>query len=159
MTRTSSSKLCARNADTGTISLNTWVSCSFCSSANSWASSLIVSLLLITAITGTPKFCTLANTSSSSSTHFRLSITNNTASTSAKAEVAALFIRSLIARTSRLWIPGVSTKIACNCSLVKIPIMRWRVVWGFREVIDNFWPNTWFINVDLPTFGRPTMAT
>jgi hypothetical protein len=20
-------------------------------------------------------------------------------------------------------------------------------------------PNTWFINVDLPTFGRPTMAT
>src|SRR3989344_7635662 len=39
-----------------------------------------------------------------------------------------------------------------------MPVMRWRVVCALREVIDTFCPAGAFISVDLPTFGRPTMA-
>ncbi|CSB66088.1 Uncharacterised protein [Vibrio cholerae] len=37
--------------------------------------------------------------------------------------------------------------------------MRWRVVCGLREVIEIFCPNRLLSRVDLPTFGRPTIAT
>src|SRR5579859_4709480 len=37
--------------------------------------------------------------------------------------------------------------------------MRWRVVCALRDVILTFWPTSAFISVDLPTFGRPTIAT
>src|SRR6202012_1997749 len=40
-----------------------------------------------------------------------------------------------------------------------MPVMRWRVVCALRDVILTFWPTNAFISVDLPTFGRPTIAT
>src|ERR1700743_3644526 len=40
-----------------------------------------------------------------------------------------------------------------------MPVMRWRVVCALRDVILTFWPTSAFISVDLPTFGRPTIAT
>jgi hypothetical protein len=42
---------------------------------------------------------------------------------------------------------------------VRIPVMRWRVVWALREVMLIFWPTKALSNVDLPTLGLPTMAT
>jgi hypothetical protein len=43
-------------------------------------------------------------------------------------------------------------------SRVWMPVMRWRVVWALREVIETLAPISTFISVDLPTLGRPTMA-
>src|SRR5438132_1239322 len=40
-----------------------------------------------------------------------------------------------------------------------MPMMRWRVVCGFRDVMLIFCPTRWLSSVDLPTFGRPTIAT
>src|ERR1700761_6196088 len=40
-----------------------------------------------------------------------------------------------------------------------MPVMRWRVVCALRDVILTFWPTSAFISVDLPTLGRPTIAT
>src|ERR1051325_7199345 len=40
-----------------------------------------------------------------------------------------------------------------------MPSKRWRVVCALREVMLSFWPRMWFSSVDLPTLGRPTMAT
>jgi hypothetical protein len=40
-----------------------------------------------------------------------------------------------------------------------MPTMRCRVVCALREVMLIFWPTSAFISVDLPTLGRPTMAT
>src|SRR5580698_9787320 len=40
-----------------------------------------------------------------------------------------------------------------------MPVMRWRVFCALRDVILTFWPTSAFINVDLPTLGRPTIAT
>ena len=42
---------------------------------------------------------------------------------------------------------------------VRIPWMRWRVVCALREVIATCAPTILFSSVDLPTFGRPTIAT
>jgi hypothetical protein len=39
-----------------------------------------------------------------------------------------------------------------------MPWMRWRVVCALREVIATCTPTILFSSVDLPTFGRPTMA-
>src|SRR5215475_5279735 len=47
----------------------------------------------------------------------------------------------------------------CASSSVRMPVMRWRVVCALRDVILTFWPTSAFISVDLPTLGRPTMAT
>ena len=38
-------------------------------------------------------------------------------------------------------------------------LMRWRVVCGLREVMLTFWPTSRLSSVDLPTLGRPTIAT
>ena len=38
-------------------------------------------------------------------------------------------------------------------------MIRWRVVWAFAVMIDRRSPINWFIRVDLPTFGLPTMLT
>ncbi len=46
----------------------------------------------------------------------------------------------------------------CVSSLVRMPVMRWRVVCDLREVMDTFCPTSAFISVDLPTLGLPTMA-
>src|SRR6516225_1760309 len=37
--------------------------------------------------------------------------------------------------------------------------MRWRVVCALFDVMLIFWPTSAFSSVDLPTLGRPTMAT
>ena len=37
--------------------------------------------------------------------------------------------------------------------------MRWRVVCGLRDVIETFAPTSRLSSVDLPTLGRPTIAT
>ena len=55
--------------------------------------------------------------------------------------------------------PGVSTKRICDSSVLIIPRIRLRVVCGFGEVIAIFWPTIRFNRVDLPTLGRPTIAT
>ena len=58
-----------------------------------------------------------------------------------------------------LFMPGVSRKTICPLSSVNTVWMRFRVVWGLLEVIATFWPMIAFISVDLPTFGRPIIAT
>src|SRR5579859_6664519 len=50
-------------------------------------------------------------------------------------------------------------KTICPCSFVTIPWMRLRVVWGFDVTMATFWPTRRLSKVDLPAFGRPTMAT
>src|SRR5579864_4413350 len=40
-----------------------------------------------------------------------------------------------------------------------MPVIRWRVVWGLRDVMLTRAPISAFSNVDLPTDGRPTIAT
>jgi hypothetical protein len=40
-----------------------------------------------------------------------------------------------------------------------MPVMRWRVVCALREVMLIFCPTSALSSVDLPTLGRPTMAT
>src|SRR5512138_1849447 len=55
--------------------------------------------------------------------------------------------------------PGVSTKMSCAVSVVKIPSWRLRVVCGLGETAAIFCPNSAFTSVDLPTLGRPMMAT
>jgi hypothetical protein len=42
---------------------------------------------------------------------------------------------------------------------VSTPVTRWRVVWALRETMLIFWPIRRLSRVDLPTLGRPTMAT
>jgi len=39
-----------------------------------------------------------------------------------------------------------------------MPVMRWRVVCGLRDVMLSFCPTSRLSSVDLPTLGRPTMA-
>ncbi len=40
-----------------------------------------------------------------------------------------------------------------------MPVIRWRVVCAFFDVMLSFAPTRRFSSVDLPTFGRPTIAT
>lgn len=52
-----------------------------------------------------------------------------------------------------LCIFGVLINIVWDFVCELIFIILWCVVCGLCEVIDNFWFNKWFINVDLFTFG------
>src|SRR5690606_19681089 len=45
------------------------------------------------------------------------------------------------------------------CSRVSTPLIRWRVVCALRETMDSLAPIRAFAKVDLPTLGRPTIAT
>ena len=63
------------------------------------------------------------------------------------------------AAACRVWKPGVSTKTNWVSSTVRMPVMRWRVVCALSEVMLIFCPTSAFSSVDLPTFGRPTIAT
>ena len=58
-----------------------------------------------------------------------------------------------------LWIPGVSTTIIWKSGLEIIPRIGFLVVFGCLEVITILRPTKAFTRVDLPTFGRPMMAT
>src|SRR6266542_3710878 len=57
------------------------------------------------------------------------------------------------------WRPGVSKKASCAPSPFQTPRMRVRVVCGRGDTIAIFSRRTRLRSVDLPTFGRPTMAT
>ena len=53
----------------------------------------------------------------------------------------------------------MSTKTNWASSSVRMPVMRWRVVCAFLETMLIFSPIRALSRVDLPTLGRPTMAT
>ncbi|CFN74206.1 Uncharacterised protein [Bordetella pertussis] len=95
----------------------------------------------------------------SPSDHLPASTTCTTTSTSASACVTTRFIMRFMAPPWRVWKPGVSTNTNCSCSRVSTPWMRWRVVWALRDTIDILVPISALVRVDLPTLGRPTMAT
>src|SRR5881409_3683302 len=54
--------------------------------------------------------------------------------------------------------PGVSRKTTCASGSVRMPRMRLRVVCGLGVTMATLAPTSAFSSVDLPTFGRPTMA-
>src|SRR5882724_6558690 len=54
--------------------------------------------------------------------------------------------------------PGVSRKTTCASRSVRMPRMRLRVVCGLGVTMATLAPTRAFRSVDLPTFGRPTMA-
>src|SRR6266566_392298 len=54
--------------------------------------------------------------------------------------------------------PGVSRKTTCASGSVRMPRMRLRVVCGLGVTMATLAPTSAFRSVDLPTFGRPTMA-
>src|SRR3989441_7661322 len=54
--------------------------------------------------------------------------------------------------------PGVSRKTTCASGSVRMPRMRLRVVCGLGVTMATLAPTRAFSSVDLPTFGRPTMA-
>jgi hypothetical protein len=64
----------------------------------------------------------------------------------------------LSALSWRFWNPGVSTNSSCASFSVNMPVRRWRVVCGLREVMLSFCPTRALSKVDLPTLGRPTIA-
>ena len=55
--------------------------------------------------------------------------------------------------------PGVSTNTNWAPGRCLTPRIRVRVVCGLSETIDTLRPTIAFSIVDLPTFGRPTIAT
>src|ERR1051326_153977 len=62
-------------------------------------------------------------------------------------------------RCRGLWIPGVSKKTICPRGSLRMPTMRWRVVWGLSETMASFSASSRLSSVDLPALGRPTRAT
>src|SRR5205823_6506430 len=54
--------------------------------------------------------------------------------------------------------PGVSRKTTCASGSVRMPRMRLRVVCGLGVTMATLAPTSAFSSVDLPTFGRPTIA-
>src|SRR6266702_434290 len=81
-----------------------------------------------------------------------------TVSTSERAPSAVSTIRALRAPLARCS-PGVSKNAICIPGAVWTPRMRVRVVCGLGETMATFSPSTRLRRVDLPTLGRPTMAT
>jgi hypothetical protein len=55
--------------------------------------------------------------------------------------------------------PGLSMKTVWPRSVVLMPRMLMRVVWGLSETMAIFWPRRALRSVDLPVLGRPTRAT
>ena len=49
-------------------------------------------------------------------------------------------------------------KMVCAPGNVRMPTTWFRVVCGFGVTIATLAPTSAFSRVDLPTFGRPTMA-
>src|SRR5690554_4870339 len=85
---------------------------------------------------------------------------NTTRSTCRSASEAVRFMKRLSALSlSSLCSPGVSTYTTWRSSSVLIPRIWCRVVCGLREVMLSFCPRIRFSSVDLPTLGRPTIAT
>src|SRR5262245_26951893 len=86
------------------------------------------------------------------------STSTHTTSTSDSVESARSFARSP-SNVRGLWIPGVSSRTICDASVVRTPRTWVRVVCGRSETIDTLRPTSWLTSVDLPTLGRPTIAT
>ena len=63
------------------------------------------------------------------------------------------------ARFVRRACPGVSMNTAWSEPRFSTPSTRWRVVCGLSVTMLSFSPTSAFSSVDLPTFGRPTIAT
>src|SRR5690606_15236033 len=95
----------------------------------------------------------------SSSVSPRASTTRRTRSQSSTAWWIARAIRRWIARFARVVCPGVSTKTAWSPSRLRTPRILCRVVCGFGLTMLIFSPTSALSSVDLPTFGRPTIAT
>ena len=101
------------------------------------------------------------------------SVTTSAASTSSIEPMASRTMKRLSGE--RAWCtPGVSTKTICPrarrppprgsspasaTSPFQTPTMRLRVVCGFGVTMASFSPTMALSSVDLPTFGRPRMAT
>src|SRR5688572_4598915 len=96
---------------------------------------------------------------SSSSVQRPACTTNSTASTPASAPVAVLFIMRLTARGVSRCRPGVSTNTNCAAGSLRMPSTRQRVVCGLGVTMLTFLPTKALSSDDLPTFGRPTIAT
>ena len=58
------------------------------------------------------------------------------------------------------WKPGVSmmTSWVFVSSRFTTAVIRLRVVWGLDDTIASFCPASAFVNVDLPTLGRPQIV-
>ncbi len=66
-----------------------------------------------------------------------------------------------MARSSRRLgekIPGVSTKINCDCPSTAMPRIKARVVCTLCETMVTFEPTSALSNVDLPALGAPIRA-
>ncbi len=55
--------------------------------------------------------------------------------------------------------PGRSVSTSCHSGVVATPRTARRVVCGLSETIATFCPTIVLTRVDLPTLGRPAMAT
>src|SRR5579863_7029342 len=84
--------------------------------------------------------------------------TTSAASASSSSCVTRRAIRSVSASSGRCT-PGRSTSTSCQSGPVATPRIARLVVCGRSEVIATFVPTIAFVNVDLPTFGRPATAT
>ena len=102
---------------------------------------------------------TSASTAASAGPNFPASTTRRTTSTSVSVAVTARLSERLSAATCWVWKPGVSTKTNCEAPRVRMPVMRCRVVCALLDVMLIFCPTRALSSVDLPTLGRPTMAT
>ena len=51
------------------------------------------------------------------------------------------FISRFMVVRCRVWKPGVSTNTSCACGSVNMAVIRWRVVWGLRDVMLIFSPD------------------
>ncbi len=148
----------ARVAESGTISAKSRRAAVFCSQGASSARRGTASSLFATRITGLPGGRS-ARTALSAAPKRPASTTNRTTSTSPRVPVTARLRTRWRAAPRRVWKPGVSTKTNCAAPTVRMPVMRCRVVCALAEVMLIFWPTSALSSVDLPTFGRPTMAT
>ena len=145
-------------AESGTNSANAWRSCMPLSQGARSARRTTVSSLFAIRKTGLPASMS-ARTLASSSPKRPASTTNSTTSTSPSTPVTVRFSVRFSAAACLVWKPGVSTNTNCESEAVRMPVMRCRVVCAFADVMLTFWPTSAFSKVDLPTFGRPTIAT
>ena len=53
--------------------------------------------------------------------------------------------------------PGVSTKMSCAVVVVRIPVICCLVVCALGVTTEILAPTIWFMSVDFPTLGFPTM--
>ena len=144
-------------ADMGTNSVKGWRSCMSRSQGAISARRCTVSSLLAINSVGMPG---LKSESTLASARVKLpaSTTKRIRSTSLMAPMTVLLSDLFSAVLCLVWKPGVSTNTNWLAPTVRIPVMRWRVVWALREVMLIFCPTSALSSVDLPTLGLPTMA-